>query len=64
VEVSSYSGHLIDYKVRANGAMLRVQTPKTAIYKEGAELGLTIERAILFAARESERAVAKDKVHR
>ncbi len=51
VEVSSYSGHLIDYKVRADGAELRVQTSKTAIYKEGAELGLTIERAMLFAAR-------------
>ena len=51
VEVSSYSGHLIDYKVRADGAVLRVQTAKTAIYKEGAELGLTIERAMLFAAR-------------
>lgn len=50
VEVSSYSGHLIDYKVRADGAELRVQTSKTAIYKEGAELGLTIERAMLFAA--------------
>ena len=51
VEVSSYSGHLIDYKVRADGAVLRVQTAKTAIYKDGAELGLTIERAMLFAAR-------------
>ena len=51
VEVSSYSGHLIDYKVTADGAALRVQTSKTAIYKEGAELGLTIDRAMLFAAR-------------
>ncbi len=51
VEVSSYSGHLIDYKVRADGAVLRVQTSKTSIYKEGAELGLTIERAMLFAGR-------------
>jgi iron(III) transport system ATP-binding protein len=51
VEVSSYSGHLIDYKVTADGAVLRVQTSKTAIYKEGAELGLTIDRAMLFAAR-------------
>jgi iron(III) transport system ATP-binding protein len=63
IEVSSYSGHLIDYKVRADGAVLRVQTPKTAIYKEGAELGLTIERAMLFAARESERAATKDGSH-
>ena len=54
VEVSSYSGHLIDYKVRADGVVLRVQTSKTAIYQEGAELGLTIDRAMLFAARETE----------
>jgi ABC-type Fe3+/spermidine/putrescine transport system ATPase subunit len=54
VEVSSYSGHLIDYKVRADGVVLRVQTSKTASYQEGAELGLTIDRAMLFAARETE----------
>ena len=54
VEVSSYSGHLIDYKVRADGVVLRVQTPKTAIYKEGEELGFVIERAMLFAARPSD----------
>jgi iron(III) transport system ATP-binding protein len=52
VEVSSYSGNLIDYKVSTNGAVLRVQTPKTMIYGEGAELGFTIERAILFVAGE------------
>jgi iron(III) transport system ATP-binding protein len=55
VEISSYSGHLIDYKVSVNGALLRVQTPKTAIYREGDELGLTVDRAMLFAARETER---------
>jgi iron(III) transport system ATP-binding protein len=54
VEVSSYSGHLIDYKVRADGVVLRVQTPKMAIYKEGEELGFVIERAMLFAARPSD----------
>jgi len=53
VEVRNYSGHLIDFKVRADGAVLRVQTPKTAIYQEGEELGFTIERAMLFAVRES-----------
>lgn len=58
VEVSSYSGHLIDYKVSINGAVLRVQSPKTAIYQEGVELGLTIERAILFGAREADQASA------
>jgi ABC-type Fe3+/spermidine/putrescine transport system ATPase subunit len=57
VEVRSYSGHLIDYKVRADGAALRVQTPKTAIYQEGDELGLAIERAMLFAVHEGEVAV-------
>ena len=51
VEVSGYSGHLIDYKVRADGVVLRVQTPKTAIYKEGEELGFAIERAMLFSVR-------------
>jgi iron(III) transport system ATP-binding protein len=59
VQVSSYSGHLIDYKVRADGVVLRVQTPKTAFYKEGEELGVTIARAMLFAARESELEVGK-----
>lgn len=49
VEVRNYSGHLIDYKVRTDGAVLRVQTPKTTIYKEGEETALAIERAMLFA---------------
>jgi ABC-type Fe3+/spermidine/putrescine transport system ATPase subunit len=62
VEVSNYSGHLIDYKVRADGVVLRVQTPKT-IYKEGEELGFKIERAMLFAAHESDRAAVKDRDH-
>ena len=53
VEVRSYAGHLVDYKVRADGAVLRVQTAKTAVYKEGEELGLAVQQAILFAARES-----------
>ena len=56
VMVSNYSGHLIDYKVTVDGgAVLRVQTPKTASYREGAELGLAIDRAMLFAAPEDER---------
>jgi iron(III) transport system ATP-binding protein len=49
VEVRNYSGHLIDYKISADGAVLRVQTSKTAIYQEGEETGFTIERAMLFA---------------
>jgi iron(III) transport system ATP-binding protein len=52
VVVSSYSGHLIDYKISTNGIVLRVQTPKTMIYDEGAELGFTVEHAILFATGE------------
>lgn len=52
VVVSSYSGHLIDYKISTNGTVLRVQTPKTMTYDEGTELGFTIEHAILFATGE------------
>jgi iron(III) transport system ATP-binding protein len=52
VEVRNYSGHLIDYKVSADGTVLRVQTAKTEIYKEGDEVGFAIERAMLFAAGE------------
>jgi iron(III) transport system ATP-binding protein len=63
VEVRNYSGHLIDYKIRANGAVLRVQTTKTAIYTEGEELGFKIDHAMLFAARESENAAGKDRMH-
>lgn len=59
VEVRSYSGHLIDYKVRTDGAVLRVQTAKTAVYKEGEDLAFAIERAMLFAASESELAGAR-----
>jgi iron(III) transport system ATP-binding protein len=53
VEVRNYSGHLIDYKVKTDGAVLRVQTPKTEIYQEGEELGLAIQHAMLFAVAES-----------
>lgn len=52
VVVSSYSGHLIDYKISTNGTVLRVQTPKTMTYDEGTELGFTVEHAILFATGE------------
>ena len=48
VEVRNYSGNLVDYKVRADDAVLRVQTPKTEIFAEGKELGITIHRAMLF----------------
>jgi iron(III) transport system ATP-binding protein len=54
VEARSYSGHLIDYRVAADGAILRIQAPKTAIYKEGEEIGFRIDRAMLFAPSRSE----------
>jgi iron(III) transport system ATP-binding protein len=49
VEVRNYLGNLIDYKVYVANEMLRVQTPKTDIFEEGDELGLTIHRAMLFS---------------
>jgi iron(III) transport system ATP-binding protein len=52
VEACNYAGHLIDYKVRADGAVLRVQTAKTEIYQEGDEVGFTVVQAMLFAARD------------
>ena len=53
VEVRNYSGHLVDYKVRADSIVLRVQTPKTEIYNEGDQLGLSFDHALLFADRPS-----------
>jgi iron(III) transport system ATP-binding protein len=53
VEVRSYTGHLIDYKVRADGAVVRVQTVNTEIFQEGEELGMAVHRAMLFAGSES-----------
>ena len=53
VEVCNYSGHLIDYKVSADGVVLRVQTAKTEIHKEGDALGLVFTRAMLFGASSS-----------
>jgi iron(III) transport system ATP-binding protein len=53
VEVRNYSGHLIDYKITADGTVLRVQTGKMQIFKEGEELRLAINRAMLFARFES-----------
>jgi ABC-type Fe3+/spermidine/putrescine transport system ATPase subunit len=50
IEVRSYSGHLIDYKIGTEGAVLRVQSPNTSVYQEGEEVALTIARALLFAA--------------
>jgi len=51
VEARNYYGHLIDYKVGAEGFVLRVQTPKTEIYAEGEQLGANFDRALLFADR-------------
>jgi len=54
VEARNYSGHLIDYKVRAEGFALRVQTLKTEIYNEGEQLAVNFDRALLFAEAGSE----------
>ncbi|HWO40820.1 MAG TPA: ABC transporter ATP-binding protein [Candidatus Eisenbacteria bacterium] len=48
VEIRSFLGNLIDYRVRAGGEILRVQTPSHVVFDEGDELALTIERAMLF----------------
>lgn len=48
VEVQSYLGNLIDYRVSAAGQFLRVQTPNTEVFAEGDEVGLAINRAMLF----------------
>lgn len=50
VMAKNYLGNLIDYKVVAAGQVLRVQTPNTDVFQEGDELGLSIERAMLFAS--------------
>jgi iron(III) transport system ATP-binding protein len=51
IEVCNYSGHLVDYKISTDGAVLRVQTAKTEIHKEGDEIALAINHAILFPAQ-------------
>ena len=50
VAAKNYLGNLIDYKVVASGQVLRVQTPNTEVFREGEDLGLSIQRAILFAS--------------
>lgn len=50
VEMRSYLGNLIDYRVRAGEAALRVQTPHSVIFSEGERLALTIRKAMLFPA--------------
>ena len=49
VEMRSYLGSLIDYRVRAGPEPLRVQTASTASFSEGEQLGLAIQRAMLFS---------------
>jgi iron(III) transport system ATP-binding protein len=49
VEMRSYLGSSIDYRVRVGQEALRVQTPSTASFSEGEQLGLTIHRAMLFS---------------
>jgi iron(III) transport system ATP-binding protein len=48
VELRSYLGNLIDYKVRVGDEVLRVQTPNTEPFSEAEELQLTIHKAMLF----------------
>jgi hypothetical protein len=50
--VLNYSGHLTDYKVEADRSVLRIQTSKDEVFKEGEELGFAIRRAMLFAQSE------------
>lgn len=54
VEVRNFLGNLIDYKVRAGGQTLQVQTPNSEMYAEGEELAITIHRAMLFAFAKGE----------
>ena len=54
VAVLNYSGHLIDYKVEADGCVLRIQTGKDEVFNEGEELGLAIRRAMIFAPPEKQ----------
>lgn len=49
VEIRSYLGNLMDYRVRAGNEALRVQTPSTTIFNEGEHLALTIQKAMLFS---------------
>jgi iron(III) transport system ATP-binding protein len=49
VEMRSYLGSLIDYRVRAGQHAVRVQTSSAAAFSEGEHLGLTIHRAMLFS---------------
>jgi iron(III) transport system ATP-binding protein len=49
VELRSYLGNLIDYRVRAGEEALRVQTTTTTSFNEGEHLALTIHKGMLFS---------------
>jgi len=49
VAVRNFMGNFVDYKVRAGGHILRVQSPTTQVFEEGAPVGITFDRALLFA---------------
>ncbi len=54
VEVRSFLGNLVEYKLRlARGGTVRVQTPPADFYEEGAAVVVGITRAILFESEAS-----------
>ena len=52
VEVRNFMGNVVDYKVRADGHVLRVQTPPGVTVEEGTHLRLRLTRVLLFPATE------------
>jgi iron(III) transport system ATP-binding protein len=50
VEVRSFMGNFIDYKVRVADRTLRVQTSNAQVHAEGERVALRVKRALLFAA--------------
>ena len=54
VEVRNFMGNVVDYKVRADGHVLRVQTPPGVTVEEGTHLRLRLTRVLLFPATEDD----------
>jgi iron(III) transport system ATP-binding protein len=48
VEVRSFVGNVVDYKVRADGQVLRVQAHASVTVEEGAQTAVRVRRALLF----------------
>jgi iron(III) transport system ATP-binding protein len=61
IEVRNYLGNLIDYKVKAEDHVLRVQTPNTEIFEEGEKLALTIQRAMLLPSWSAEQTLSRSR---